>query len=451
MNTGNVSTVAISSLIFDPVLQCRVGIDDEVVDEYSSAMKAGAVFPPIRLVDVGGDMYVVDGWHRARAAESADLVNLEADVTIGTRRDALLMAISANCNHGLRRSADDKRRAVRTLLQDTEWAGLSSRELGALAGVSHAHVGKVRRHYDVARGELLTEERIELVDGELPPSWKTLYERTTFYKEDIRTLRSCADIDQVLEAGGPKLRIPEVLEAVALRVSELTDPADVWPWPTDTTAEAKVERFQLLDDAGDIRAALESAECPPTLVSSLARLHREVARIDQATEWDLESLGSLLQGRAGLSALLETRRAELAKKKAARPQCQWEQAREISNLKDDDAQATALVAASDKVREKIHLSTLGAKGLAAFRYHAGHAAADDCLDPTCRGWMMTTEYRTIPHCSVCNQSAKDCSERIDAAMDRAMELIGAGIPLRLNGITVTRELLEKITEHRAAA
>ena len=44
--SGNVSTcsLALASLILDRSLQCRVTVQEDVVEEYSDAMSAGAVF-----------------------------------------------------------------------------------------------------------------------------------------------------------------------------------------------------------------------------------------------------------------------------------------------------------------------------------------------------------------------------------------------------------------------
>lgn len=50
----------------------------------------------------------------------------------------------ANSQHGLRRTNEDKRRAVMTLLQDAEWGGWSDREIARRAGVSNNFVSILR-------------------------------------------------------------------------------------------------------------------------------------------------------------------------------------------------------------------------------------------------------------------------------------------------------------------
>jgi len=64
---------------------------------------------------------VGDGHHRAKAALATGLTEIDAEVMPGTRRDALLYALSANRVHGLKRSNADKRHAVLLILADAEW------------------------------------------------------------------------------------------------------------------------------------------------------------------------------------------------------------------------------------------------------------------------------------------------------------------------------------------
>ena len=69
---------------------------------------------------------------------------IAADVRDGSRRDAILYSLSANANHGLRRSNDDKRKAVVFALRDPELRQLSQRKIAKLCGVTQAMVSKVR-------------------------------------------------------------------------------------------------------------------------------------------------------------------------------------------------------------------------------------------------------------------------------------------------------------------
>lgn len=67
-----------------------------------------------------------------------------SDVRTGTQRDAILFACGANATHGLRRTNDDKRKAVGVLLADAVWSKMSDREIARLCKVSNMLVAVVR-------------------------------------------------------------------------------------------------------------------------------------------------------------------------------------------------------------------------------------------------------------------------------------------------------------------
>ena len=67
-----------------------------------------------------------------------------ADIRQGTRRDAILYSCGANAAHGLPRTNEDKRRAVRKLLEDTEWMFWSDVKIAEVACVSHDFVSRLR-------------------------------------------------------------------------------------------------------------------------------------------------------------------------------------------------------------------------------------------------------------------------------------------------------------------
>jgi len=102
--------------------QPRAELSQATVDEYAEAMAQGASFPPVTVFHDGAEYWLADGFHRLHAARKAGLTEIAADVRQGTRRDAVLFSVGANAGHGLRRSNDDKRRAVMTLLMDDEWS-----------------------------------------------------------------------------------------------------------------------------------------------------------------------------------------------------------------------------------------------------------------------------------------------------------------------------------------
>lgn len=124
--------------------QPRAQINQDTVDEYAADMGAGATFPPVVVFYDGSEYWLADGFHRVAAARKLGSVDIEADIRPGTRRDAVLYSVGANAVHGMRRTNEDKRRAVMTLLNDAEWARWSDREIARRCGVTQPFVGRVR-------------------------------------------------------------------------------------------------------------------------------------------------------------------------------------------------------------------------------------------------------------------------------------------------------------------
>jgi len=135
--------VSVTSLRTDGGTQVRAQIDLFTVEDYADAMLNGATFPAVVAYYDGTDYWLADGFHRVEAAKRAN-VELAVDVRAGTVRDAKLHAAGSNADHGLRRTNEDKRRAVLMLLKDDEWKRWSDREIARKAGVTHPFVTRLR-------------------------------------------------------------------------------------------------------------------------------------------------------------------------------------------------------------------------------------------------------------------------------------------------------------------
>lgn len=136
----------------DEALQVRAATDQDKVKEYAELYKADRhALPPIVIFedpatfDHAARWYVADGNHRLAGARVAELREIDAIIKQGTRRDALLYAISdANHAHGLPLSNADKRAMVTLLLEDPEWSQWSNREIARRCHVSAPFVGNIR-------------------------------------------------------------------------------------------------------------------------------------------------------------------------------------------------------------------------------------------------------------------------------------------------------------------
>ncbi|MCJ8138584.1 hypothetical protein [Falsirhodobacter halotolerans] len=139
-------SVEISRIRLDGGTQSRAAINDAVVADYAEAMaNPDTVFPPVVVYFDGKDYWLADGFHRVAAWSQIGRTDIPAEVRQGDRRRAILHSVAANAVHGLRRSNDDKRRAVMTLLEDTEWSKWSARDIAKQCGVSHDFAARLKR------------------------------------------------------------------------------------------------------------------------------------------------------------------------------------------------------------------------------------------------------------------------------------------------------------------
>lgn len=150
----DVSIVDVAAIRADGGTQPRAAIYQNVIDDYADALGDGAVFPPVVVFYDGTDYWLADGFHRHAAHKKTGLAEIGADIRQGTRRDAVLYSVGANSSHGLRRTNEDKRRAVLTLLRDEEWVKWSDREIARRAGVDNSFVSRLRKDVTVDEQQL---------------------------------------------------------------------------------------------------------------------------------------------------------------------------------------------------------------------------------------------------------------------------------------------------------
>jgi hypothetical protein len=138
----------LDSIRMDGGTQPRVRIDEEIVREYAERMRAGDHFPPVQVYFDGTDHWLSDGFHRVRAAREAEKPTIQAEVWEGTRDDAFWMSLGANKDHGLRRTNDDKARAVKAAL--VARPSMSDRQIADHVGVHFDTVAKYRAELKAA-------------------------------------------------------------------------------------------------------------------------------------------------------------------------------------------------------------------------------------------------------------------------------------------------------------
>lgn len=223
------SQLALKDIRIDGGTQSRASIDQHVVGDYAAAMAAGDTFPPVVVFFDGKTYWLADGFHRYEAYARAKIDAVPADVRQGTQRDAILFSVSANASHGLRRTNDDKRRAVLTLLNDKEWSKWSDREIARRCAVDHKTVAANRPK----------------LSGEVPQIERTVSRKGTTYQQNTANIGGQSKPDQ--ERKAPQAQSETTPLAVAQLVESI---ADAPPLPVDPV-EAKLRReFRSLSAQG---------------------------------------------------------------------------------------------------------------------------------------------------------------------------------------------------------
>jgi hypothetical protein len=141
MADGIRESVPVDRILIEGTQTWRESIRSDVVDEYA---KVFSDLPPIRAYFDGMNYWLSDGFHRLEAAKKLDIKYIQADVFQGDQRAAIMEAVGVNETHGLRRSNEDRRRAVRILLDDEEWRGWANTEIARQCKVSEYFVRTVK-------------------------------------------------------------------------------------------------------------------------------------------------------------------------------------------------------------------------------------------------------------------------------------------------------------------
>jgi len=133
----------------------RARLNRAVILDYAERYHEKLPMPPPVVFYDGKQHWLADGHHRTSALDLVlpEGALIEVDLRRGTLRDAILYAASANEEHGLRRTREDRCIAVATLLRDDGYRQLSDREVGRLCKVDPHLVAEVRTQL-VTSGEI---------------------------------------------------------------------------------------------------------------------------------------------------------------------------------------------------------------------------------------------------------------------------------------------------------
>jgi hypothetical protein len=141
---GKETTIPLARIRTDEGTQAREFLRDDVIEEYAERYRSKQEMPRVVVFCDGDEFWLADGFHRLAGAKAAGLEEIEVELKQGGRRDAILFAVGANSEHGVRRTNEDKRKAIAMLLADETWAKQTNQWIADQCHVSDDLVAKVR-------------------------------------------------------------------------------------------------------------------------------------------------------------------------------------------------------------------------------------------------------------------------------------------------------------------
>lgn len=149
MSSPQRKVLKLDKIIVDLDIQPRAkGLDPDHVDDLVAAYRDDTrrpTIPPPTVWNIKGkgELKLSQGFHRLKAAKLAGLKELECDVRIGSEQECAIDALTSNKSHGLKRSNEDKRRAVDLLLKlCPDW---SANRIADAAGVHDGLVAERKK------------------------------------------------------------------------------------------------------------------------------------------------------------------------------------------------------------------------------------------------------------------------------------------------------------------
>ncbi len=290
VNPYTLTQLSLGHVRTDGGTQPRVQLNESVVADYAEALTEGAKLPPVTVFFDGSEHWIADGFHRYHAHRKIDAVFIDAEVREGTRRDAVLYSVGANETHGLRRTNEDKRRAVETLLKDAEWTTWSDHQIAKACGVSHPFVGKLRA--DLSS------------NGYKIPTERTVERNGTTYQQDTTNV------------GGKKIEKPSPATHKPDEPEDNDEPASEVEALRAELAELKSQYDELLSQYKEVvadnasMAAVFEADDKVTAAVAEAKKNRELYRIEK------ERITGLMNENAELNRLVKSWRRKAEKSTA---------------------------------------------------------------------------------------------------------------------------------------
>lgn len=268
--TSKMHHLILAAIRLDEGTQARVTIDPLTVAEYAEAMTEGETLPaPVVFFD-GAVYYLADGFHRFQANRQIGATTMLCEVRCGDLRDARLFAYGANRSHGLRRTSEDKRKAVQGMLAN--FPDMSDRGIARHVGVSDKTVAAQRAAICGISADASTARTVER-------GGKTYTQDVSGQRRACKEAR-VPEVSAPLQPSGPELNEPPAAEPSAAPAGmcevDAGSTSAVGPL-LERIAELEQLAAELLADNKAMSAVLEADEQLVIVLSENKQLRAQVA------------------------------------------------------------------------------------------------------------------------------------------------------------------------------
>jgi hypothetical protein len=159
----------LGDLILDERCQMRVAFSEEHAQRLADHLEDGGTLPPLvafrPFPERGGPAILADGWHRRRAWELRRARYVEVNVLRGGMREAIFYAAGCNAKSPLSPSAEDRKKAALSLLEDHEWCRMSARAIYRHTGCNRDTIAQLREALLSGRNGQMREGGVKVERG----------------------------------------------------------------------------------------------------------------------------------------------------------------------------------------------------------------------------------------------------------------------------------------------
>ena len=142
MNTTQFQEVEISRIQV-PQLRVTSQFDGDLLEELEESIARQGILQPLQVEEVGGVLWLIDGYHRLMAAKELGRTTVPCIITPGSSDDVLLKNLVVNRQRGRSNPAEEAK-LIRTLREE---GGYPLEKIAQLSGLS---IGWTRKLHDLS-------------------------------------------------------------------------------------------------------------------------------------------------------------------------------------------------------------------------------------------------------------------------------------------------------------